>query len=543
MIAMIFRAPNALSATHHSASVQRDRPIRGAMPDRQWSRHGALGAISRLATIMLVWGVAGCTVGPEYTAPKTTLPETWGELSEDALTTAATQPSMPTIEPVSLAEWWTTFHDPTLDSLIERTVQANPDLRLAQARVREARAQRGVVSADQFPSVDAFGAYSRSRTSENSFTGGPPGTEDDLYQAGFDASWEIDVFGGVRRSVEAADADIAASIEDRRDVLVTLLAEVAQNYVELRGFQRQIAIAQANLQAQRETLEITQTRLEAGLTSDLDVARAEAQVQTTESQIPALESAARQSIHRLSVLLAQEPTALLGELSVDSPIPGVRPKVPIGLPSDLLRRRPDIRRAERQLAAATARIGVATADLFPRFSLTGSLGLESSHFSNLGDYGSRFWSVGPSVSWPILDWGRIRSNIGVEDAREEQAFIVYEQTILTSLREVEDSLVAFMNEQARRQTLMGAVESNRRATNLANQLYQQGLSDFLSVLEAQRDLYESEDALVQSDRAVTTDLVSLYKALGGGWEVEARAGAASPEAGEAGQRTLNLTRK
>jgi outer membrane protein, multidrug efflux system len=481
--------------------------------------------------------ISGCTVGPNYAPPKTAMPQTWGELPAEhgptslptsgATSGGAALSSVPTSDPpgTSLADWWTTFQDPALDSLVERAVNANLDLRAAQARVREARAQRGVASAELFPRVDAFGSYSRSRTSENSFggPGGAPGSESDLYQAGFDASWEIDVFGGVRRNVEAADADIAASIEDRRDVLITLLAEVAQNYVELRGFQRQVAIARANLQTQNETLNLTRTRFAAGLSSDLDVARAEAQVQTTESQIPTLESAARQSIHLLSVLLALEPTALLEELLTETPIPSAPPEVPIGLPSDLLRRRPDVRRAERQLAAATARIGVATADLFPRFSLTGSLGLESSHFSSLGDYSSRFWSIGPSVSWPVLDFGRIRSNVDVQNAREEQAFANYEQTVLTSLREVEDALVAFLNEQARRQTLVGAVNSNRRAVNLATQLYQQGLSDFLSVLQAQRDLFVSEDSLVQSDRAVTTGLVSLYKALGGGWEIEARA--------------------
>jgi multidrug efflux system outer membrane protein len=497
-----------------------------------------------LAVAALV--IAGCTVGPDYVAPETAMPERWGELPGDD-SVAARQPSAPTAEPVALAEWWTTFQDQTLNSLIERAVQANPDLRAAQARVREARAQRGIISADLFPTVDAFGSYSRSRTSENSFggPGGAPGTESDLYRAGFDASWEIDVFGGVRRNVEAADADIAASIEDRRDVLVTLLAEVAQNYVELRGFQRQIAIAQANLQTQRDTLQITRTRLEAGIASDLDVAQAEAQVQTTESQIPALESTSRQSIHALSVLLAQAPTSLAEELSSDSPIPVAPAEVPIGLPSDLLRRRPDIRRAERELAAATARIGVATADLFPRFSLTGSLGLESSHFSDIGDYSSRFWSVGPSVSWPILDFGRIRSNIAVENAREEQAFAFYEQTVLTSLREVEDALVAFVQEQARRRTLSGAVDSNRRAVDLATQLYQQGLSDFLSVLQAQRDLYETEDALVQSDRAVTTNLVSLYKALGGGWEIEqfALREPTANDAATSGARVLDLTQR
>jgi NodT family efflux transporter outer membrane factor (OMF) lipoprotein len=482
--------------------------------------------------------LAACTVGPDYRPPRTTVPPTWGELASAG---AASQPSNPTSDPSPLAEWWTTFHDATLDALVKRAVRANPDLRRAEARVREARARRGVVAADRFPALDAAGSAARSRASAN-ISNAPPGAGEpsSLYQVGFDASWEIDLFGGVRRSLEAADADVAAGVEDRRDALVSLLAEVARSYVELRGAQRQAAIARANLGAQTETLELTRARLAAGLASDLDVARAEAQVQATAAQIPSLESAARASIHLLSVLLAQQPNALAGELSREAPIPPTPREVPIGLPSDLLRRRPDVRRAERQLAAATARIGVATADLFPRFSLVGSLGLESSTFRDVGDLDSRFWSIGPSVSWPLLDFGRIRSNVDVVDAREEQAAAVYERTVLTSLREVEDALVSFSREQARRRELAGAVDSNRRAVSLADQLYRAGRTDFLSVLQSQRDLYASEDDLVDSDRRVASDLIALYKALGGGWEVEARTNGDLPR-GEPGSRILDLT--
>jgi multidrug efflux system outer membrane protein len=464
--------------------------------------------------------LGGCKVGPNYAPPQTAVPPAWGELPQQSAAATAKIASTPTGESASLSDWWTTFDDEKLNSLIERSVGMNLDLRLAVARVREARAQRGVVSADLWPTINTNASASRSRNSENSFGGisGGPGVESSLYEAGFDASWELDVFGGIQRGIEAADADIAASVEDYRSVLVTLLSEIALNYMELRGSQRQMAIAQANLDVQTETLGITRSRYEAGLVSDLDVARAEAQVETTRSRIPALEASARQSIHLLSVLLAQPPMTLMEELSVEAPIPEAAPEVPVGLPSDLLRRRPDIRRAERQIAAATARIGVATADLFPRFSLTGSFGLQSSQLSTLANSGSSFWSIGPGVRWPILDWGRIRSNIEVQNAREEQALIAYEQTVLTSLREVEDALVAFLREQSRRQSLEKAVASNRRAVDLATQLYQQGLSDFLSVLQAQRDLYASEDAMVQSDLAVSTNLVRLYKALGGGWD-------------------------
>lgn len=480
--------------------------------------------------------LAGCTVGPNYHTPKTKVPTSFAEQAFPQ-TGASDQ----------IAKWWITLQDPELNSLVERAVRGNLDLRLAQARVREARAQRGVVKADLYPTVNVSGSYQRSRRSSNvnfGQTGGgsqnTTGVEGDLYQAGFDASWEIDVFGGVRREIEAANADLAAEIENRRDVLVTLLAEVARNYVELRASQRQVVIARANLTAQQETLDLTRVRFDAGLVSDLDVARAEAQVETTASQIPELEASARQSIHLLSVLLGQAPNALTGELLQDTPIPQSPPEVPVGLPSDLLRRRPDVRRAERQLAAATARIGVATADLFPKFSLTGFLGLQSSKINTLTNSGSRNWSILPGVSWPVLDFGRIRSNIGVQNAREEQSLVLYEQTILTSLQEVEDALVSFSQNRIEREKLAGAVDANRRAVDLANQLYKQGLTDFLSVLQVQRDLFASEDALVQSDRDITSDFVALYKALGGGWEMEASA-PTDPMPGKAGDRVVTVS--
>ncbi len=488
-----------------------------------------------LMVFALTFALAACTVGPNYHAPKTKVPASFAE-----------QAPVPASD--QFAKWWTTLQDPELNSLIERSVRGNLDLRLAQARVREARAQRGVVKADLYPTVNVNGSYERTRRSRNvvitpsggSETPTTASLEGNLYQVGFDASWEIDVFGGVRREIEAANADLAAEIENRRDVLVTLLAEVARNYVELRASQRQVVIARANLATQQETLDLTRIRFDAGLVSDLDVARAEAQVQTTASQIPTLETSARQSIHLLSVLLGQEPNALTAELTQETPIPQSPPEVPAGLPSDLLRRRPDVRRAERELAAATARIGVATADLFPRFSLTGAYGLQSSKVSNLTDSGSRFWLILPGVRWPILDFGRIRSNIAVQNAREEQSLVNYEQTILTSLREVEDALVSFSQTQTQREKLAGAVDANRRAVDLANELYLQGLTDFLSVLQVQRDLFASEDALAQSDRDITSDYVALYKALGGGWEMEASA-TDEPSRGKAGERVIDVS--
>jgi NodT family efflux transporter outer membrane factor (OMF) lipoprotein len=494
--------------------------------------------IALLLLLFLTLIASGCMVGPNYHPPKTKVPESFGELNTSEPVKSTTTPAQP-----DLSKWWTTIEDPTLHSLIERSVKANPDLRIAQARVREARAQRGVVAADLYPTVGVSGTYQRQRISEGSFiTGGAEGVqvEGDLYQVGFDAAWEIDVFGGIRRNIEAADADISAAIEDRRDVLVTLLSEVARNYIELRSAQHQVRIAQANVQAQQETLELTKVRFEAGLVSDLDVQRSEAQVQTTASTIPTLETSARQSIHLLSVLLGKEPTALVDELTPLTAVPPIPPEVPVGLPSDLLRRRPDVRRAERQLAGATARIGVATADLFPKFSLTGILGLSSTKVGDLGDSGNTFYSIIPGVSWPIFDFGRIRSNIAVQGAREEQAALIYEQTVLTSLRDVEDALVAYSQEQARRETVTKAVNANRRAVELSTQLYQEGLTDFLSVLQAQRDLFVTEEALVQSNRNVFSNLIALYKALGGGWEIEEIA-VDTPAFGKPGERTVDVT--
>ena len=349
-------------------------------------------------------------------------------------------------------------------------------------------------------------------------SGGGANLDQNFYQSGFDANWEIDVFGGVRRSVEAADATIEATVEDRRDVLVTLLGEVARNYIDLRGFQRQLAVARANLKTQQDTLELTQVRFQAGLASDLDVAQQEAQVNTTASQIPTLESGLKQAAYALDVLLGSQPGALWGELAKDAEIPSLPPEVLVGLPSDLLRRRPDVRRAERQLAAATAQVGAAMADLFPKFSLTGIAGLQSVSASDWFTRGSRFWSIGPTISWPVFDAGRIRANIEIRNAQQEQALTQYEKSILSAFQDVETALVNYANEQVRYRSLTDAVAANRRAVTMANELYIRGLNDFLNVLDTQRSLYVTESALTQSQATMATNLVALYKALGGGWE-------------------------
>jgi outer membrane protein, multidrug efflux system len=474
-------------------------------------------------TVSLFLLLTGCAVGPDFHRPVTSVSGAWSGLSTDPPQPA----SITTPQPAALVDWWKAFDDPMLTSLVERAIASNLDLRQAEARIRQARAQRGIVASGLWPEIDASASYNRSLNSSASF--GSSGTSlqstilptvHELFQAGLDAAWELDIFGGVRRGIEASQADLQAAVEDRRDVLVSLIAEVGLNYVSLRGFQQQILIARQNLETQQHTAEITRKRYEAGFVSALDAANANAQVATTKSQIPVLESAAQAAIYSLSVLLAQQPAALAEELSSDKPIPTTPPEVPVGLPSDLIRRRPDIRRAEAQLHGATARIGVATADLFPKFSLTGSFGYLSSDIGSFATWSNHFYSYGPSVTWPIFTAGRIRWNIELQKAFTEQDLAAYEQTILTALKDVETALVAYAKEQQRITSLAVAVENNLKAVDLSTKLYVAGRSDFLNVLVAQRSLNTSQDALVQSTRSLATDLIALYKALGGGWEKE-----------------------
>jgi NodT family efflux transporter outer membrane factor (OMF) lipoprotein len=471
------------------------------------------GILRKYAVVVVLCfsALAGCTVGPNYKPPQPRVPASWS----GPTVAAGNQPT--TVAAEDIIHWWTTFGDQSLTSLVERAVNSNLDLKQAEARILQARAARGIVTAGLWPSAAATGSFTRSHSPATTTPGGSGGVNRNLYQAGLDAAWELDMFGGVRRDVEAANADVLAALEDRQGVLVTLAAEVALNYIDLRGFQQQIVIAQDNLKAQKHSAELTRKRFQGGFVGALDVANADAQVATTASQIPLLESSARQAIYNLSVLLGREPSALLEELSPTSIIPVAPPSVPVGVPSDLLRRRPDIRRAEAQIHSATARIGVATADLFPKVSLSGTGGLQGSQSNALTNWNNRFWSFGPSASWQVFDAGRIGSNIELQKALKEQSFIAYQQTVLTALQDVENALIASAKEQEHRNRLMEAVAASRKAVDLATQLYTEGQTDFLNVLAAQRSLYTSEDALVQSNRNVSTNLVALYKALGGGW--------------------------
>ena len=461
---------------------------------------------STVALLALLAG--GCanlpSVGPDYQKPATKAPEHWTEPLAGGETNSA----------AATAAWWRNFHDAELDSLITRAACSNLDLRIAQSRVREARAQYSGTFADLWPTVDGAAGYSRLRAPEHAPVLGtvhlPPGSsyEDDLHVGGFDASWEIDVFGGKRRAVEAAKAHLSGAEFGQRDVLVTLLGEVARNYVELRGYQKRLSIANQNIEAQEKSLAITQNRLTNGLATDLDVQQALTVLSTTRAAVPTLESLVQTTTHRVEVLLGQQPGTLQTELAEAAPIPAQPPQVPVGLPSELLLRRPDVSRAERQFAA----------DLFPKFFLTGLAGLESASADDWFTSGSRFWSVGPTVQWRIFDAGRIRANIKVKNAQQEQALAAYEQTVLTAFEEVENDLVLYAKEQVRRRSLQDAVNASQKSLDTANRLYASGLTDFIHVLDAERSLYSAQDSLAQSDRTVSSNLIALYKSLGGGWE-------------------------
>lgn len=472
-----------------------------------------IGRGARAAALLTAaLALAACKVGPDYSTPPQTAPDAWAEAMQEGLRA----------EGADLARWWTALGDETLNSLIERSVKTNFDLREAAARVREARALRGVAESGYYPTVDATASYTRERFSENSLNnafGTRTGEGMDLFAMGFDAAWEIDIFGRVAREVEASDAVLASATEDWRDVLVSLLAEVAREYTETRSFQDRLRIAEANVVAQEETLKLVTSRYDAGITSELDVAQAKANLEQTRSQIPLLTAQLRQSMHRLEVLMAQRPGTLYAELeSGAGAIPAPPDSIAIGLPSELLRRRPDIRRAERDVAAETARIGVVTADLFPRVMLTGNAGLESSQIGTLMSGDSFAWAIGPGIRWNIFSGGRIQDNIKAQTARQEQALARYEKTVLTAFHDVEDSLVGYSRERVRLRTLTEAVTAQSRAVDLAEELYTRGLTDFQNVLDAQRQLYSLQDLQAESQRDVTANLIALYKALGGGWE-------------------------
>jgi outer membrane protein, multidrug efflux system len=531
---------------------------------------------------VLALGLAACKVGPDYHEPKTAMPAHFGEVGTGPGTAPAQPPAASDTEanPEVLTRWWTVFHDPVLDSLVRRALDNNRDLKTSVSRVREARAEVEVAAGALLPEADLSGGYNRARGSKNVVLplgsllgssggasgsskpqgksdpptrtvqsdastdgspasalnssssafppggpnspfgeGGLPGVTTNLYQAGFDAIWQIDVFGGTRRQVEAADAQAAAAVEGARGVRVTLLAEVASTYFQLRAAQERESVARRNLEAQRRTWKISSDTFQAGLGDEAQVAQQAAQVEVTEATLPPLAAMERTSEHALAFMLGVDPTALAGELSPPKPQPDLPADLPVGVPSDLLRRRPDIRQAERNLAAANAAVGVATAQLFPQFSITGSLGLDSSDVKHLPEWSSRYYSISPGIRWPILDWTRLRAAIQVENEEQAQARLAYETAVAQAFKEVEDALVQYESERSRQASLAEAARQTVRARDVSAQIYAQGLADQLATLQAERDLLQAEDALAQSGAGLRMDLVTLYKALGGGWDL------------------------
>lgn len=458
--------------------------------------------------LLLRWGLilllAACSpVGPDYQAPRPQLPAHWhngGQQKAPAETNV-------------LDQWWRLFADSQLDTLIQEAIAANPDLAIAETRIREARAQSRIAGAELSPNLDMSSGYSHTRKSEHVPSGG---TRQDLFQLSFDASWELDLFGGNRRQIEAAEAMLAASVEAYRDVLVSLTAEVAKNYIDLRAAQKRLVIANNNIKLQEQTLTLTQERHAAGLGDSLEISQAQTQLALLQSQVPALEILAAKARHQLTLLLGRQPTdpTWLGA----APLPQPPLHLPDLLPSTLLRQRPDIRSAERQLAAANAEVGMATADLFPRFSLAALVGLQSTDLQQLITSGSRYWTMGPAIQWPLFDGGRRRASLTASEARLDRARLSYEKTILRALAEVEDALVDFDREHNTRVRLNEAVLSSRQATQLSQDQYQAGLSNFLNVLLASATLAQSEDKLAQSDQRLALAMIALYKAMGGGWQ-------------------------
>jgi len=482
------------------------------MLKRDTRRHRRAGAgLVAVASLALL---VGCSVGPNYEVPEIPVPDQW----ENAAASDVLGEAPPVLN------WWSAFGDANLDSLMVRARDANLDLAMAVARVSEARAYRAMAGGEYWPQVQASGQFARVESSENGVQGAAiaAGAENpaSMWDAGLGASWEIDLFGRVRRTVESTDAQFEASIEDYRDVQVALYAEVAATYVNIRSLQTRLQFAQNNVESQRETMEIVMAREDAGLVPMLDVARARSNLANTEAAIPQFRTALEASTNRLSLLLGEHPGSLDVELAPRKSIPDVPNSVTTALPADLIRRRPDIRRAERQLAAQTARVGVATAALYPSFSLGGTLSLQATSFEDLGKSGSMGWSLVPGMQWNLFSGGKLRAQVKAEEAKVAQALAAYEKSVLGALAEVENSLVALEQEKIRQNLLQVAVEAAEESVTLVHIQYIEGLTDFQSYLDAQRVLFSQQDQYATSQGQVFIEVTNLNRAMGGGWSLD-----------------------
>ena len=461
---------------------------------------------------------SACKVGPDYEQPtplphEQPLPDRWHTAAMVGLDAGESD----------LQTWWTVFNDRKLEELLQRAQLENLNLQQAVARISEARAFVGVARGERMPVVDAVGDVNVGQQSQARLPIELPGATDTntLLSIGVDAAWEMDIFGKFARNIESAEAGYDATIEDYRDVLVSLLAEVALSYVDVRAFQERIEFARDNVESQRDSLQLTRDRFDAGLTSALDVAQAESNLGDTESTIPRLEQNLNFALNRLAVLLAVSPGALHSELSRERDVPTPPPSLAVGIPANVMRQRPDIRAAERSLASQTALIGVATADLYPSFSLRGFF---TFNWGNIGDESTgTAWSIIPGFNWNLFDRGRIQSRVRVEEARTQQAFLAYEQTVLIALEDVENSMIAYFKEQERRDRLSEAADAAQRAVELVRTQYLAGLTNFQNVLDSQRSLFRFQDQLAESEGLTVQNLIVLYRSLGGGWDVDAAA--------------------
>lgn len=457
--------------------------------------------LSGFVFALLAAGLGGCVVGPDYQPPA------MGLAAHHANATQARP-----IRPGELTDWWKRFGDPTLNRLVEEAIAANLDVATAKARIREARATLRQTAAALAPEVNGTASSTHSRTSASA---SGFNISSNTYQGGFAASWEIDLFGETRRGIEAAERGVEVAEENLRTTLLVLVGDVAQNYVDARGFLARADLARRSAAIQRQTAALTRAKFDAGSASAVDVARATAVANSTAANVPTLETAFAASAHRIGVLLGKEPAAVVGILRRGG-IPSPRRNLPPGIPADVLLYRPDVRAAERTLAQATARIGRAEAGLYPSVTLTGNLRTSGIRIGDLGNGSSLAWSFGPSVTIPVFNAGRLRAAVEVAEAQRDQSYAAFHQSVLRALEDIENALVGLAQQRLRYQSLSVAARSNREAGRLARVLYQQGASSFLEVLDAERSLYDSEDSLLQSQVLIATRFIALGKALGGG---------------------------
>jgi outer membrane protein, multidrug efflux system len=472
-------------------------------------RRGATFAalIGLIALLILAAALAGCAVGPEYVKPDTPIENHFSGQGGGA----------PYADSDVQTQFWTQFDDPTLNGLVSDALLANHDLRIALARLVEGRALRQQTQFDLFPTITAQAGYTKEQLSAAESLFNAP-VQADFYNAGFDAFWELDFFGRVRREVQAQSAEVQAAAATLRDAQVSVSAEVARSYFELRGEQTQLTVAERNVDNQRETLQVTQARLNAGRGTELDTQRAQAQLSATLATIGPLQADIARSIHKLAVLTGRQPTALDSQLQPTRELPALPQLTSVGDPAGLLRRRPDIRVAERQLAASTALVGVAIGDLFPKVTFNGSFSYSAAQLSAFGDSASRGYVIGPSISWAAFDLGRVRAEVAGSRARADAALASYEQTVLRALEETEDALITHARTRDSLKDAADAAVASRIAAHLARTRYEGGIVDFLEVLDAERTQLADEDRLAQARTDAATSLVAVYKALGGAWQ-------------------------